>query len=116
MAARTTGFEHRKKLRPKEAMGQTSLSHARTRTTIFLSHGAAFLLVLLGAYWLRTLPGATDSMPHGYLQVISSLLALLFPPETLVPFPGTPDRMSPTLDAGIFLSGGVLIATSVLFF
>src|SRR5207237_7385833 len=89
MAARTTGFEHRKKLRPKEAMGQTSLSHARTRTTIFLSHVAAFLLVILGAYWLRTLPGATDSLLQGYLQVISSLLAFVFAAVTLVRFQGT---------------------------
>src|SRR5437667_375270 len=99
MAARTTGFEHRKKLRPKEAMGQTSLSHARTRTTIFLSHVAAFLLVILGAYWLRTLPGATDSLLQGYLQVISSLLAFVFAAVTLVRFQGTQDRISLILGA-----------------
>src|SRR5213594_1735225 len=116
MAARTTGFEHRKKLRPKEAMGQTSLSHARTRTTIFLSHVAAFLLVILGAYWLRTLPGATDSLLQGYLQVISSLLAFVFAAVTLVRFQGTQDRISLILGAGFFLCGAVLLATSVLFF
>src|SRR2546430_14122608 len=103
MAARTTGFEHRKKLRPKEAMGQTSLSHARARTTIFLSHVAAFLLVILGAYWLRTLPGATDSLLQGYLQVISSLLAFVFAAVTLVRFQGTQDRISLILGAGFFL-------------
>src|SRR6266576_1682849 len=116
MAARTTGFEHRKKLRPKEAMGQTSLSHARTRTTIFLSHVAAFLLVILGAYWLRTLPGATESLLQGYLQVISSLLAFVFAAVTLVRFQGTQDRISLILGAGFFLCGAVLLATSVLFF
>src|SRR6266550_2185814 len=116
MAARTTGFEHRKKLSPKEAMGQTSLSHARTRTTIFLSHVAAFLLVILGAYWLRTLPGATDSLLQGYLQVISSLLAFVFAAVTLVRFQGTQDRISLILGAGFFLCGAVLLATSVLFF
>src|SRR6266566_3669114 len=116
MAARTTGFEHRKKLRPKEAMGQTSLSHARTRTTIFLSHVAAFLLVILGAYWLRTLPGATDSLLQGYLQVISSLLAFVFAAVTLVRFQGTQDRISLILGAGFLLSGAILTATSVLFF
>src|SRR5256884_4412634 len=116
MAARTTGFEHRKKLRPKEAMGQTSLSHARTRTTIFLSHVAAFLLVILGAYWLRPLPGATDSLLQGYLQVISSLLAFVFAAVTLVRFQGTQDRISLILGAGFFLCGAVLLATSVLFF
>src|SRR5947209_11759075 len=116
MAGRTHGFEQRKKLRPKEAMGQTSLSHARTRTTIFLSHVAAFLLVILGAYWLRTLPGATDSLLQGYLQVISSLLAFVFAAVTLVRFQGTQDRISLILGAGFFLCGAVLTATSVLFF
>src|SRR5881392_2034448 len=116
MAARTTGFEHRKKLRPKEAMGQTSLSHARTRTTIFLSHVAAFLLVILGAYWLRTLPGATDSLLQGYLQVISSLLAFVFAAVTLVRFQGTQDRISLILGSGFLLSGSVLVASSLFFF
>ena len=97
-------------------MGQTSLSHARTRTTIFLSHVAAFLLVILGAYWLRTLPGATDSLLQGYLQVISSLLAFVFAAVTLVRFQGTQDRISLILGAGFFLCGAVLLATSVLFF
>src|SRR2546430_16890715 len=116
MAARTTGFEHRKKLRPKEAMGQTALSHARTRTTIFLSHVGAFLLVILAAYWLRTLTVPPDALLQGYLQVISSLLAFVFAAVTLVRFQGTQDRISLILGAGFFLCGGVLIAAGVLFF
>jgi len=97
-------------------MGQTSLSQARTRTTIFLSHVAAFLLVILAAYWLRSLTVPADALLQGYLEVISSLLAFVFAAVTLVRFQGTQDRISLILGAGFFLCGGVLIATSVLFF
>jgi diguanylate cyclase (GGDEF)-like protein len=98
-------------------MGQTSLARARTDTTILLSHVAAFLLVILGAYWLRsfTVPAA-DNVLQGYLEVISSLLAFVFAAVTLVRFQGTQDRISLILGAGFFLCGAVLIATSVLFF
>ena len=97
-------------------MGQTSLPHARTGTTIFLSHVAAFLLVILGAYWLRSLTVPADNLLQGYLEVISSLLAFVFAAVTLVRFQGTQDRISLSLGAGFFLCGAVLIATSVLFF
>jgi diguanylate cyclase (GGDEF)-like protein len=97
-------------------MGQTSLSYARTRTTIFLSHVGAFLLVILAAFWLRRISIAPDALLQGYLQVISSLLAFVFAAVTLVRFQGTQDRISLILGAGFFLCGAVLIATSVLFF
>lgn len=97
-------------------MGQTTLSHARTRTTIFLSHVAAFLFVILAAYWLRSLTVPADNLLQGYLEVISSLLAFVFAAVTLVRFQGTQDRISLILGAGFFLCGAVLIATSVLFF
>jgi len=97
-------------------MGQTSLSRARTGTTIFLSHVAAFLLVILGAFWLRSFTVPSDSLLQGYLEVISSLLAFVFAAVTLVRFQGTQDRISLILGAGFFLCGAVLIATSVLFF
>ncbi|PYT88334.1 MAG: hypothetical protein DMG36_24165 [Acidobacteria bacterium] len=97
-------------------MGQASLSHARTRTTIFLSHVGAFLFVMLAAYWLRSLIIPADALLQGYLQVISSLLAFVFAAVTLVRFQGTQDRISLILGAGFFLCGAVLIATSVLFF
>ena len=98
-------------------MGQTSLPHARTGTTIFLSHVAAFLLVILGAYWLRTLTVVpSDNLLQGYLEVMSSLLAFVFAAVTLVRFQGTQDRISLILGAGFLLCGAVLIATSVLFF
>ena len=97
-------------------MGQTSLAQARTRTTIFLSHVGVFLLVILAAYWLRSLIVPADAMLQGYLGVISSLLAFVFAAVTLVRFQGTQDRISLILGAGFFLCGGVLIATSVIFF
>jgi diguanylate cyclase (GGDEF)-like protein len=97
-------------------MGQTSLAHARTPSTIVLSHVAAFLLVILGAFWLRTLTVPADNLLQGYLEVISSLLAFVFAAVTLVRFQGTQDRISLILGAGFFLSAAVLIATSVLFF
>src|SRR6266571_6135358 len=97
-------------------MGQTSHSHARTRTTIFLSHVGAFLRIMLAAYWLRSLTVPPDALLQGYLQVISSLLAFVFAAVTLVRFQGTQDRISLILGAGFFLCGAVLIATSVLFF
>src|SRR5215470_3182170 len=99
-----------------ETMGQASLSHSRTRTTIFLSHVLAFLLVILAAYWLRRITVPPDALLQGYLLVISSLLAFVFAAVTLVRFQGTQDRISLILGAGFFLSAAVLIATSVLFF
>jgi len=97
-------------------MGKTSLAHARTRTTIFLSHVGVFLLVILAAFWMRSLIVPADAMLQGYLGVISSLLAFVFAAVTLVRFQGTQDRISLILGAGFFLCGGVLIATSVIFF
>jgi diguanylate cyclase (GGDEF)-like protein len=97
-------------------MGQIALSHARTRTTIFLSHVGGFLLVILAAFWLRRISIAPDAVLQGYLQVISSLLAFVFATVTLVRFQGTQDRISLILGAGFFLCGTVLIATGVLFF
>src|SRR2546426_11195565 len=97
-------------------MGQSSLKHRHTRTTVFLSHVAAFLLLILAAYWLRRITIPSDPLLQGYLQVISSLLAFVFAAVTLVRFQGTQDRISLILGAGFFLSGGVLIATGVLFF
>jgi diguanylate cyclase (GGDEF)-like protein len=97
-------------------MGQTSLSRARTGTTVFLSHVGVFLLVILAAYWLRRITVPPDALLQGYLEVISSLLAFVFAAVTLVRFQGTQDRISLILGAGFLLSGAVLIATSVLFF
>jgi len=93
-------------------MGQTPLSPSRT--AIFLSHVGAFLLVMFAAFWLRRITIPPDALVQGYLQVIASLLAFVFAAVTLVRFQGTQDRISLILGAGFFLSGAVLIATSVL--
>jgi diguanylate cyclase (GGDEF)-like protein len=97
-------------------MGQASLSNARPRSTIFLSHVAAFLFLVLAAYWLRRFRLEPDPLLQGYLQVISGLLAFVFAALTLVRFQGTQDRISLILGAGFLLSGAVLTATSALFF
>ena len=97
-------------------MGQTSLSNARTRTAIFLSHVGAFLFLILAASWLRSVGRPPDTLLQGYLQIISGLLAFVFAALTLVRFQGTQDRISLILGAGFLLSGAVLTATSALFF
>ena len=100
----------------KSTIGQISIKRKPSGTTILLSHVAAFLLVIFGAFWLRRISIPPDALLQGYLEVISSLLAFVFAAVTLVRFQGTQDRISLILGAGFFLSGAVLIATSVLFF
>ena len=72
------------------------------------------MLVMFAAFWLRRITIPPDALVQGYLQVIASLLAFVFAAVTLVRFQGTQDRISLILGAGFFLSGAVLIATSVL--
>ena len=97
-------------------MGETPLTNGRSNTTIFLAHFAAFLFVVLAAFWLRRITLEPDAILQGYLQIISGLLAFVFAALTLVRFQGTQDRISLILGAGFLLSGAVLTATSVLFF
>lgn len=97
-------------------MGEAPLKNGRSNTTIFLAHSAAFLFVVLAAFWLRRITLEPDAILQGYLQVISGLLAFVFAVLTLVRFQGTQDRISLILGAGFLLSGAVLTATSVLFF
>src|SRR5438874_9463009 len=97
-------------------MGEAPLTHRRSSAKIFLAHVSAFLLVVLAAYWLRRIALQPDAILQGYLQVIGALLAFVFAAVTLVRFQGTQDRISLILGAGFLLSGGVLIATGVLFF
>ncbi|HEV1993794.1 MAG TPA: GGDEF domain-containing protein [Candidatus Acidoferrum sp.] len=66
--------------------------------------------------WLRHVPIKTDPVLHGYLQVITGLLALVFVAVALVRFQGSQDRISLILGSGFLLSGAVLAASSVLFF
>jgi diguanylate cyclase (GGDEF)-like protein len=97
-------------------MSKSSLMHGRTRTAVFLSHVAAFLLLILAAFWLRRVDITPDPLLQGYLQIISGLLAFIFSALTLVRFQGTQDRISLILGVGFLLSGTVLTATSALFF
>lgn len=97
-------------------MGKAPLTNGRSNATIFLAHSGVFLLVVLAASWLRRITLQPDAILHGYLQVISGLLAFVFAAVTLVRFQGTQDRISLILGAGFLLSGAVLTATSVLFF
>jgi diguanylate cyclase (GGDEF)-like protein len=97
-------------------MGKAPLTNGRSNTTIFLAHFGVFLFVVLAASWLRRITLQPDAILHGYLQVISGLLAFVFAAVTLVRFQGTQDRISLILGAGFLLSGAVLTATSVLFF
>jgi diguanylate cyclase (GGDEF)-like protein len=97
-------------------MREGPLTNSRSNTTIFLAHFAAFVFVILAAFWLRGIALQPDAMLQGYLQVISGLLAFVFAAVTLVRFQGTQDRISLILGAGFLLSGAILTATSVLFF
>jgi len=97
-------------------MGEPSLNRERSHTTIFLSHVAAFLFLILIVFWLRRIALPPDALLQGYLLVISGLLAFVFAVLTLVRFQGTQDRISLILGAGFLLSGAVLTATSILFF
>ncbi len=97
-------------------MGESPLTNGRSRTTIFFAHVAAFLFLVLAAFWLRRITLAPDALLHVYLQIISGLLAFVFAVLTLVRFQGTQDRISLILGAGFLLSGAVLTATSILFF
>ena len=97
-------------------MGEAPFTNRRSNTTIFLAHSCAFLIVVVGAFWLRRIPLQPDTILQGYLQVIGGLLAFVFAAVTLVRFQGTQDRISLILGAGFLLSGAVLTATSILFF
>ncbi len=97
-------------------MAERKSANGRRRAAILLPHVAGFLFVLLAAFWLRRIPLQPDPLLQGYLQVITGLLAFVFAAVTLVRFRGTQDRISLILGAGFLLSGGVLTATSVLFF
>src|SRR3989441_3924986 len=82
----------------------------------FLYHLAGFTAIFAVAAWLRHVPISPDPVLHGYLHVVTGLLAFVFAAVTLVRFQGTQDRISLILGAGFLLSGTVLSASSVLFF
>ena len=79
-------------------------------------HFAGFILILLAAFWLRSLALHPDAILQGYLEIITGLLAFVFAAVALVRFQGTQDRISLILGVGFLLSGTVLTVTSILFF
>src|SRR6266568_5900652 len=93
----------------------TSASHPAPASP-FLYHLAGFTTIFAVAAWLRHVPISPDPVLHGYLHVVTGLLAFVFAAVTLVRFQGTQDRISLILGAGFLLSGTVLSASSVLFF
>lgn len=96
-------------------MGEASLINGRSRPTIFPSHVAGFVFVIVAASWLRRIAVPPDALLQVYLQVISGLLAFVFAAVTFVRFQGTQDRISLILGAGFLLSSAILMATCVLF-
>jgi diguanylate cyclase (GGDEF)-like protein len=86
------------------------------RKSSFLPHAAAFVVILLVAFWLRQTPIQPDPVLQGYLQAVTGLLAFVFAAIALVRFRGTQDRIALILGAGFLLSGAVVTASSVLFF
>jgi len=81
-----------------------------------LFHVAGFVLVFVGANWLRAVSLRPDPILQGYLQITTGLFAFVFAAVALVRFQGTQDRISLILGSGFLLSGATLTATSVVFF
>jgi len=97
-------------------MGDFALSFDRRQVHRASLHVGGFLFILLAAYWLRGLTPPPDPILQGYLQITTGLFAFVFAAVSLVRFQGTQDRISLILGSGFLLSGGILTATSVLFF
>lgn len=87
-----------------------------TRKFLLIPHAAGFAAFFALAAWLRRFPMQSDPVLHGYLQVITGLLALVFAAIALVRFRGTQDRIALILGAGFLLSGAIVTGSSVLFF
>jgi len=68
------------------------------------------------ADWLRGLTIHPEPTLQGYLQITTGLFAFVFAAVAMVRFQGTQDRISLILGSGFLLSGGTLIASSILFF
>ena len=96
--------------------GKLTRAYRPAPASPFLYHLAGFTAILAVAAWLRHVPISPDPVLHGYLHVVTGLLAFVFAAVTLVRFQGTQDRISLILGAGFLLSGTVLSASSVLFF
>jgi diguanylate cyclase (GGDEF)-like protein len=79
-------------------------------------HLAGFVVVFVVADWLRQFNLRPEPILQGYLQITTGLFAFVFAAVAMVRFQGTQDRISLILGSGFLLSGGTLIASSILFF
>lgn len=87
----------------------------QTYRRLFL-HLAGFVLVFVAANRLQTISLAPEPTLQGYLEITTGIFAFIFAAVALVRFQGTQDRISLILGSGFLLSGGTLIASSILFF
>ena len=69
--------------------------------------------LLLLARWLRQLDFLMAAVPFYYLQIVASLLSLIYAAHAAVRFRGTHDRLNLTLAFGFALAG--LISTISIF-
>jgi diguanylate cyclase (GGDEF)-like protein len=97
-------------------MGQFSLIFERRQFQHVFLHAAGFVLIFLAADWLREISMRPNPILQGYLQITTGIFAFVFAAVALVRFQGTQDRLSLILGSGFMLSGGTLIASSILFF
>src|SRR5215831_12954596 len=97
-------------------MGQFSLIFERRQFQRVFLHAAGFVLIFLAADWLREISLQPNPILQGYLQITTGIFAFVFAAVALVRFQGTQDRLSLILGSGFMLSGGTLIASSILFF
>jgi len=97
-------------------MGQLALIFERRQFQRLLMHATGFVLIFLAADWLREISLRPNPILQGYLQITTGLFAFVFAAVALVRFQGTQDRISLILGSGFLLSGGTLIASSILFF
>ena len=79
-------------------------------------HLAGFVVVFVVANRLQAINLAPEATLQGYLQITTGLFAFVFAAVAMVRFQGTQDRISLILGSGFLLSGGTLIASSILFF
>jgi diguanylate cyclase (GGDEF)-like protein len=97
-------------------VGELSFNIDRRQYQRLSLHLGGFILIFLAADWLRQFALRPDPALLGYLQITTGIFAFVFAAVALVRFQGTQDRISLILGTGFLLSGGTLIASSVLFF
>jgi diguanylate cyclase (GGDEF)-like protein len=97
-------------------MNQILFQFDRRQFQRILLHATGFLLIFLAADWLRQFTLRPNPILQGYLQITTGIFAFVFAAVALVRFQGTQDRISLILGSGFLLSGGTLVASSILFF